>query len=165
VERLPQAEQAGISRLTLSTADLCGLTAWSLGDTAPDAEGRLKTQLSPDRPLVVGRQEGGQTPYLDPRYRPTRLAPGSSRSVLCGDRKADRRVSRGHFMLAYHDRGVVLTNGVPRRGGGLRPPLNGTWLLEPERRFLGQGESYLIERGGSATISLPNGATVLISAD
>lgn len=121
MERCPEAEDVGTSGLTLTTPGLSGLTAWSLGEVTPGPEGRLRTQLRPDCPLVVGRQEGGETPYLDPRYRPTRLAPGSSRTVLTGDAKADGWVSRGHFMLTYHARGVVLTNGVPHRGAAYAP--------------------------------------------
>jgi hypothetical protein len=163
VEHRPQIEEECSSSLTLTTTDLGGLTAWSSGEMTPDPEGRLKTQLRPDSPLVIGRQEGGETPYLDPRYRPTRLAPGSSRPI-CGRSEADIWVSRGHFMLVYDARGIVLINGVPHREGGIRPPMNGTWLLEPERRFMENGENYLIENGSSATIRLPNKALILISA-
>ena len=114
--------------------------------------------------MVIGRQEGGGTEYLHPHYRPTQHVPGSSRRVLSGDRHKDKWVSRGHFMLCHHQQGIELTNGVPHREGGIRPPLNGTWLLEPERRFMEQGESYLIKNGDSAKISLPNGEEILISA-
>jgi hypothetical protein len=68
-------------------------------------------------------------------------------------------------MLRYHQRGIELVNGVPHREGGIRPPLNGTWLLEPVRRFMEKGESYLIEKGTSAKICLPNGNEILIRAD
>ena len=152
-----------------SSASLCALggsslTLWSSGDTADGkAEGEVTTQLHPDRPAVIGRQEGGETPYLDPRYRPTQIVSPSSGSVLAGG-EPDRWVSRGHFMLRASPCGVLLVNGVPRRGGGIRPPLNGTWLVAPVRRLLGGGEEYLIGWGESATIRLPNGATIRINA-
>ena len=121
-------------------------------------------ELAPGCGLVIGRQEGGETEYLHPSYQPTQHVPGSSRPVLLGDDRKDIGVSRGHFMLRYHQRGIELINGVPHRDGGIRPPLNGTWLLEPERRFMEKGECYLIEKGGAARIYLPNGAVVLICA-
>lgn len=164
MEFSPKTYRGAGSWATLKLIDHCALTAWSMRETTIDTEGRLKTQLCPDSRLVIGRQEGGETEYLDPRYQPTQLAPGSSRTIL-SSREADNWVSRGHFMLVYHDRGIVLTNGVPHREGGIRPPLNGTWLLRPEHRFMEKGENYLIEQGSSATIRLPNGATILISAD
>jgi hypothetical protein len=58
----------------------------------------------------------------------------------------------------------LLVNGVPRRGGGTRPPLNGTLLLGPIHRWLEPGEEYVIEAGESATIRLPNGAVLEIRA-
>jgi hypothetical protein len=78
--------------------------------------GELKIEVGPDRPLVIGRQDGGETPYLDPRYRPTPLAPNSARSILSGHEK-DLWVSRGHFMIKASPTGVVLVNGVPHREG------------------------------------------------
>ncbi len=165
MEHSPATEDRPSSWVTLTSAGPCGLTAWSIGGTEPTLEGQLKTQLRPDCPMVIGRQEGGETEYLDPRYRPTQLAPGSGRNILSGNQEADRWVSRGHFMLVYHDQGIVLTNGVPHREGGIRPPLNHTWLLTPEHRLMEKGESYLIEKGSSATIELPNGAKILIRAD
>ena len=74
-------------------------------------------------------------------------------------------MSRGHFMIKASPAGVVLVNGVPRREGGVRPPLNGTWLVAPEQRKMEEGEEVLILRGTSVKIWLPNESVILISAD
>ena len=121
--------------------------------------------LHPDRPVVIGRQQGGEVPYLDPSYVSTPILPDTSRSILTqAGAVNDTWVSRGHFMLRASSEGIVLLNGVPRRGGGVRPPLNGTWLLEPEYRRMQDGEEYLIRKGTSAKFYLPNGNRVLINA-
>lgn len=52
---------------------------------------------------------------------------------------------------------MVLVNGVPRRGGGIRPPLNGTVMLSPDYRWMRAGEEFVIEPGTLARIRLPNG--------
>jgi hypothetical protein len=64
---------------------------------------------------------------------------------------------------AFH--GIVFINGVPRPGGGIRPPKNGTIMLEPLYRWMGQGEEYLVERGTAIRIRLPNGTVILICAE
>lgn len=61
--------------------------------------------------------------------------------------------------------GILLVNGVPRRGGGIRPPLNGTRLVAPVRRRLEPAEEYVVERGRSATLRLPNGTEIDLHAD
>src|SRR5262249_5525452 len=130
-----------------------------------DAGAETQVLLHADRPVVVGRQRGGWVPYLDPSYVPTQVVPGSGQSVLtlAGDGQDDY-VSRGHFLLRAAPGGVVLLNGVPRRGAGVRQRLKGTRLLEPEDRRLGEAEEYPILTGQSARIELPNGAQVLIQA-
>jgi hypothetical protein len=143
------------------------LTLWSppgsVSESASPAS--LQLQIHPDRPVIVGRQQGGETPYLDPLYQPTPMLPKSGRTILRRSGKGeDRYVSRGHFMLRSHSCGVVLVNGVPKRGGGIRSPLNGTWLLTPVRRALQDEEEYLIERGATVRIWLPNEVTVQILA-
>ena len=156
----------GVSHASL-TFDGGGLTLWAAPGTATTEDALAETQLllQPDRPVVIGRQQGGHVPYLDPNYTPTHVLPDSGRSVLtgAGDNR-DNWVSRGHFVLRANPGGVVLVNGVPRSGGGVRPPLNGTWLLEPEYRRLGDGEEYAIRTGQSAKIRLPNGTVVAIHA-
>jgi hypothetical protein len=164
----PDAEdEDSIVHALLSLDGGCGVTLWSdpgvtsAGETLADAA----LQLRPERPVVVGRQQGGRIEYLDPRYTSTQMVPDTSRSVLtrAGDGK-DTYVSRGHFLLRAAAGGIVLVNGVPRRGGGIRPPVNGTWLLEPEYRCMREGEEYLIAHGSSAKIHLPNGTRILINA-
>jgi len=161
------ADDAGLSHASLSFDGGGGLTLWSDPATAPEKETAPETQLllHPDRPVVIGRQQGGEVPYLDPSYVSTPILPDSGRSVLtrAGDGK-DICVSRGHFLLRASAEGIVLLNGVPRRGGGVRPPINGTWLLAPECRWMEQGEEYLIRKGSSVCIRLPNGTRVLINA-
>jgi hypothetical protein len=117
-----------------------------------------------DQPVVIGRQEGGQIEYLDPRFRPTQMVPDTEQVVQHGAER-DRLVSRGHFMLRARRGGLVLVNGVPRRGGGLRPPLNGTIMLCPHYRYMSPGEEYLIEPGTTARIRLPNGTVISIQAN
>ena len=56
----------------------------------------------------------------------------------------DIRVSRDHFMLRAVSGGICLVKGVPQRGGGIRVPYNGTWLLAPERRPLGPAKNGFI---------------------
>jgi hypothetical protein len=132
----------------------------------PNLEGKLALQLQPEQTVVIGRQEGGEIEYLDPRYQPTQLVPNSRRPVVTsfhGPR--DRAVSRGHFMLKGARVGILLVNGVPRRGGGIRPPLNWTMLLAPTHRLLLNAEEYLIERGESIRIELPNGAVLVLQAE
>ena len=75
-------------------------------------------------------------------------------------------VSAGaHFMLRGCVQGMTLVNGVPHVAGGIRPPTNGTWLLEPEHRRMQAGEELLIPRGAAAKIHLPNGMVVKICAE
>lgn len=125
----------------------------------------LALSLAPDRLVVVGRSSGTHAvPYLDPAYRATPVVPDTGQSVLRGDGERDNRVSRAHFTLRGAAGGIVFTNGVPRLGGGIRPPLNGTWLLAPAVRFLDDGEEVLIERGGSMTLRLPNHCVLRLAA-
>jgi hypothetical protein len=139
------------------------ITLWQtpLPGELTDTLGELR--LEPDRPAVIGRQEGRDLEYLDPAYRPTQVLPATGRSVLRG-RQEDIFVSRGHFMLRAMAGGILFVNGVPRRGGGIRPPLNGTWLVDPESRPLGPAEEYPIERGEAVVIRLPNGSLIRIDA-
>ena len=92
------------------------------------------------------------------------MTPVGDRVVGSAWADRDRSVSRGHFMLRVSPLGILFVNGVPKRGGGIRPPLNGTYLCEPELRRLEQGEEYLIEHGKQIRISLPNSTQVVIVA-
>jgi hypothetical protein len=120
----------------------------------------------PVRPIVIGRSESGIPEYLDPAYRTTRLVPGTGQAVVQSDSAgSDVYVSRGHFMLRGDSRGIVLTDGVPRLGGGIRPPRNRTWLWGTDWRLMDPGEEFLIEHGASVALRLPNGTVVQICAE
>ena len=160
-------EGASSASLSVTVVDGAPLSMWS---TAPAMEGQTKgeltVQLKPDQSVVVGRQEGGRIEYLDPSYQPTQMLPKSSeRVVATADKGSDICVSRGHFMLRGSAAGILFVNGVPRPGGGIRPPVNGTQLLEPVCRSMGNGEEYLIERGAAIKIRLPNGTTIVLGAE
>jgi hypothetical protein len=142
------------------------LTAWSsLGLTAR-SQTEYAIRLMPGSPVVVGRQEGSLPPYLDPAYRPTKIVPGTGQAVLhSSGYGTDMRVSRAHFMLQGVSHGILFVNGVPRRGGGIRPPLNGTHLVAPRGRVLSPGEEYLIESGTAMVVRLPNRTELRIGAE
>jgi hypothetical protein len=141
------------------------VTLWATPPTSRDTAPLSRLRLEARRPAIVGRQEGGTIDYLDPAYRPTQVVPDSGQRVLRpGGGPEDGLVSRGHFMLRAAPCGIVLVNGVPRAGGGIRPPVNGTWLVFPVRRRLAPGEEYLIERGAVVVIRLPNASQLRIGA-
>lgn len=162
---VPEFDSHSLAEVSVSSGG--GMTLWSLGGDVRTAGATCPSSrvcIEPDRPVIIGRQEGGEIEYLDPRYRPTQMTPSGTRVVtaLYGDRNYS--VSRGHFMLCASPLGILFVNGVPRRGGGIRPPLNGTTLLEPTQRSFEPGEEYLIERGSQITIVLPNHTQVVIAA-
>jgi hypothetical protein len=159
-------QDAGISSLSMIVEGGTAVNVWSAPGTLTqgDTQTELKVQLQPNNPVVIGRQQGGQIEYLDPQYQPTPMMPDSSQCIL-NDHEKDRWVSRGHFMLKESPLGICLVNGVPRPEGGIRPPLNGTILLEPVQRSMDKGEEYLIEQGTSAKIRLPNGTVILLIPD
>jgi len=143
------------------------ITLWSLPGTrlSPENDSEVQLQLSPDAPVIIGRQDGGEIEYLDPRYQPSPIMPGSGHTILQQDgTHGDNCVSRGHFMLRGHCGGILFTNGVPRRGGGIRPPRNWTQLLAPQNRMLAPAEEIVIQRDDQVTISLPNGTRLTIRA-
>jgi hypothetical protein len=142
-----------------------GLTLWSGDTTLRDTGAQAILQIARNQQMVIGRHEPGQIAYLDPRFRPTCLAPqGKAPALTAHGDDSDRCVSRGHFMLRARREGIVLVNGVPRRGGGFRPPVNGTVMLAPDYRCMGPGEEFLIARGTMARIQLPNGTVISIQA-
>ena len=162
----PRGDQEhGSSPGGISVLSGSALTAWSsLGLTAR-SQTEYAIQLMPDSPVVVGRNDGRVPPYLDPAYLPTRIVPGTGQPVLHSEGYgSDIRVSRAHFMLQGVSRGILFVNGVPRRGGGIRPPLNGTRLLAPEERVLSPGEEYVIESGAAMVVRLPNRTELRIDA-
>ena|SRR5690242_5668185 len=141
------------------------LTVWSSPDFSRGASSQYELRLGPDCPVVVGRSNGESPPYLDPAYRPTRIVPGTGQRILhSGGRGSDNYVSRGHFMLRSIRGGIVFVNGVPRKGGGIRPPRNGTRLIASAGRDLHPGEEYLIEAGTAIVVRLPNGTELGIAA-
>lgn len=134
------------------------------GTEMPGTQKQLKFQLEPNRLLVIGRQNGGTVPYLDKNYVPTPLLPGSNKPVADGSEEG-LKVSRAHFSLRATAQGIVLTNGVPRLGGGIRAPRNPTKMLYPgSPRYMEDGEDYIIENGAIAKIRLANGSVLVISA-
>lgn len=164
---LPHEDWEGNTSLSVTIVEGPTVNLWSIATaTEGETEGELKLQFQPDQSVVIGRQEGGQIEYLDARYQPTQMLPNSSRRVVTSlNRETDECVSRGHFMLKGSLRGILLLNGVPRRGGGIRPPLNGTVMLEPDYRSMDEGEEYMIWRGATAKIRLPNGTVILLRAE
>ncbi len=141
------------------------LTTWSSVALTARSQTEYAIRLMPDSPVVVGRYHGFLPPYLDPAYLPTSIVPGTGQAVLhSGGYGTDVRVSRAHFMLLGASRGILFVNGVPRRGGGIRPPLNGTRLMAPEGRDLSPGEEYLIHSGTAMVVRLPNRTELRIDA-
>ena len=165
---LPREDEAGDSILSVSHISGPAVDLWSANTaTEGDTASQFTLALGPERSVVIGRQEGGRIEYLDRRYRPTQILPNTDRRVVksVGQDSRDLCVSRGHFMLKGSTRGIVFLNGVPRVGGGVRPPMNGTEMLAPDRRTMMQGEELLIDRGSAITIRLPNQAVLLLRAE
>jgi hypothetical protein len=169
-------EDVSQSRCHVSLLDGNSITFWTCPQTdvavrtTVDGQRRALTELaislSPERLVVVGRSTGrSPVPYLDQAYRATTMLPDTQQSVLLGDERTDIWVSRAHFTLrATEGRGVVFTNGVPRAGGGIRPPINGTWLVAPLPRLLNPGEDLLIAWGETVAIRLPNHCVLQLRA-
>ncbi len=162
VEPAHQDDDTSLSHVCLTMSPGSTFCGWT-GDSSLAMEGQLSLSLSPGASVIIGRQEGGQTEYLDPAYLPTRTLPGTSQKVVSNNSR-DNYVSRGHFMLRGSSQGIVFVNGVPRRGGGIRPPRNWTQMLSPSRRLFEEGEEFLIEKAASLKIHLPNGAVIEIGA-
>jgi len=102
------------------------------------------------------RQEGGRLDYLDSRYQPTQLLPNSPQRVLdVTTKEADNCVSRGHFMLnGSRTEYCGQWRAPPRRRH--QPPLNGR-NVDPEYRWMNEGNIMSWNAETSATIRLPNG--------
>jgi len=161
-----ESEHPWDSRCSFSVLDGRGVNVWSAREPHQESRKELLLQISPEQPVIIGRADGGGVPYLDPACRSTSLIPGTGDTILrhSGD-GSDRCVSRAHFMLAAIVGGVLIINGVPRLGGGIRPPRNGTRLLYPESRQLGPGEQLRVESGESIELMLPNDTTIRIVAE
>lgn len=154
-----------VSPCSISVLAGPGVAVWSTPASVGETLTKCELCLAPDQPAVIGRYEGQDIEYLDPAYRPTQILPGTGKNILHSDgHGSDNYVSRGHFMLRANAAGIILLNGVPRRGGGIRPPTNGTLLVAPEHRALAPGEEYLIASGTMIVIRLPNRTEVQIDA-
>jgi hypothetical protein len=164
---VPVGDRPAPSSGSMETLSGAALSSWCDDEVAVSRTGRkVQLQLAPDCPVVIGRLEDGLPPYLDPAYRSTRVVPGTGQPVVrSADEGKDVCVSRAHFMLRGCAGGIVLTNGVPHVDGGIRPPTNGTGLLEPTRRIMEPAEEYLIEHGAAVVLYLPNRTTVKICAE
>lgn len=159
-----EVEVEAESSVSLTWSPGSHMTMWAT-DVSRSTDVEFQVKVSPHRPVVIGRSDGHDVPYLDPAYKATRVLPGTGQSVMLQDgHDHDTVVSRGHFMLKADPAGIVFVNGVPHREGGIRPPVNGTWVLAPTRRKLDPEETLLIEHGQAATFWLPNGAEVRIDA-
>ena len=153
--------------VTFWTCPATDVAARTATDRATDTVPELALGLAPGRLVVVGRASpDSPVPYLDPAYRATPVLPDSGRCVLRGDDPRDLFVSRAHFTLrGAPGGGVVFTNGVPRAGGGVRPPLNGTKLIAPAKRWLAAGEEVLIAAGETVAVRLPNRCVLQLKAE
>lgn len=172
----PTPDDGTSSRCHVALLDGPSVTFWACPGTSvsaltlvhevPGSVAELALCLAPERLLVVGRSTGASpVPYLDPAYTPTPILPDSNQSVLRGHEESDNWVSRAHFTLrGAAGGGVVFTNGVPKLGGGVRSPLNGTKMVAPYRRWLDAGEEVLIGLGEAVAIRLPNRCTLQLKA-
>ena len=172
----PETDDGSQSRCHVALIDGPSVTFWTCPRTAvtadtsvqevPGSVAELELCLMPERLVVVGRSTGhSPVPYLDPAFSPTPILPDSGQSVLLGDEVRDNCVSRAHFTLrGAPGGGIVFTNGVPRAGGGLRPPLNGTKMVAPAVRHLDPGEEVLIGLGEAVAVRLPNRCVLQLKA-
>ena len=155
----------GSSHGEISVLSGSPFTTWSSLPLVARSRTEYTIRLKPDSPVVVGRWHDQVPPYLDPAYRPTRIVPGTGQPILrSGGYGKDRCVSRAHFTLLGISCGILFVNGVPRQGGGIRPPLYGTRLVAPKGRDLKPGEEYRIESGTAMVVRLPNGTELRIDA-
>jgi hypothetical protein len=152
--------------VTLWACPQTAVTPITTRDPRPHGRTELELGLAPGRLVVIGRATSENTvPYLDPVYRATTMVPDTNRSVLLGNDWTDNHVSRAHFTLRGAAGGaVVLTNGVPQAGGGIRPPMNGTILMSAGARRLEPAEEVLIRCGEVIAIRLPNDCVLQLKA-
>ncbi len=171
-----QPDSGSLSHCNVALLEGSCVTFWTCPQTdvavrtgvcgSPDSFTELALCLAPERLVVVGRASPEHAvPYLDPAYRATTILPDSGQSVLTGNDPSDNWVSRAHFTLRGALGGaVVFTNGVPKFGGGVRPPTNDTWMVAPTVRVLGPGEEVRIDCGEAVSIRLPNRCVLQLKA-
>src|SRR5881409_2876645 len=100
IRALPDDSDSCASFCTIHSSGGMGVTVWSLPERVSAEKLEVRLQLSPERPVIVGRQNGGEVPYLDPAYVSTPIVPGTGKTILKKDGAgADTYVSRGHFQL------------------------------------------------------------------
>src|ERR1043165_8916517 len=110
----PGASQSSIANVHILSGS--GMTLWCDPSTMLGSLVGCSLRLDPDRPVIIGRQEGSEIPYLDPSYRATPLLPETGKSILrSGGKGEDAYVSRGHFMLRACSGGILFVTGVPQR--------------------------------------------------
>lgn len=154
------------SQCFVSVLSGSGLSFWGPGLPGQEARHELQLRISPDRPVIIGRAEGDRVPYLDPSYQATTIFPGTGDTILRSNGKGqDLTVSRAHFMLRAISRGIIVVNGVPKPGGGIRSPLNGTRMISPGMRQLEPAEELVVESGEAVVLMLPNNTTLRIAAE
>lgn len=153
-----EAEQTTWGAMRVESGEV---TLWD-GNQFTRAREEVKLQFEGTSHLVIGRAEGSNVPYLDPAFRATTVMPDGE-TILRGNR--DIYVSRGHFMLKGAGGAMLLVNGVPGHKGRIRPPINGTMLVQPEARPMEPAEEYLILRGESVQVELPNRARISIRCE
>ncbi len=160
-----QAPEPDEQDLTISVGSLSVL--FSEMNAGPEyVTGTHPLHLVRNQTVIIGRQEGGGTEYLDPNFQPTQVMPGTQKRIVVNPNQgSDKLVSRGHFMLKGSPLGILFINGVPARDGGIRTPVNGTQLVAPEQRFMACGEEFLVQRGQAIKIQLPNGVNILICSN
>src|SRR5262245_28428716 len=91
----PDDGEHSLSSGSISVLAGSTLALWSDSSPCPETRFSCELQIAPHRPVVVGRAEGHEVPYLDPAYRPTRIMPGTGEPILrAGGHGADKRVSR-----------------------------------------------------------------------
>lgn len=142
------------------------VTGLTMIHEVPGSLSEVALCLAPEKLLVVGRATSEcPVPYLDPAYAPTPMLPDSNQSILRGHNESDNWVSRAHFTLrGASGGGIVFMNGVPKLGGGMRPPLNGTKLVAPHKRWLEPGEEVFIGLGEAVAVRLPNRCVLQLKA-
>src|SRR5262249_32264213 len=118
IRPFPHEDWSASASLSISIVEGPTINLWSIETpTVGKTEAELTLQLQRDQAGVIGRKEGWEIDYLDPRFSPTQMLPNSTRRVVTSfHRESVLYVSRGHVMLRGSAQGIRFVNGVPRRG-------------------------------------------------